>query len=329
MPGLLRPIRDWMKDYDWQPKAEALATLLDRAAYKEHLEHPYVAAAHLLGWRGKQFPAAYFRARGQDVMPPRDGDWVCADPIHLRADASNAVVMDSRFFDLRKDEAEELMLALEPQFVGCDWNLCLGSSDKWYLQTPSGEAPDGIWLDEVTGRKLSQIPLKISDQLTWQRLLTEIQMIWHQHPVNLARQARGVPVINSLWCWGKGTNMALESTRIGRVLTRDSLVTGLAHAAQIPCVKPLPENLDSMRGLHQLVFLDELLNPAVLDKLHAWEETLERLDREWFSVLDEWLRKGAITRIHLYTETRQWIIRPRRLMHRWKRAHPITKSLGL
>lgn len=36
----------------------------------------------------------------------------------------------------------------------------------------------------------------------WRRLLNEIQMVWHEHPVNLARAERGEVPINSLWLFG-------------------------------------------------------------------------------------------------------------------------------
>lgn len=36
----------------------------------------------------------------------------------------------------------------------------------------------------------------------WRRCLNEIQMAWHEHPVNIARQARGQPPINSVWLYG-------------------------------------------------------------------------------------------------------------------------------
>lgn len=36
----------------------------------------------------------------------------------------------------------------------------------------------------------------------WRRLLNEIQMVWHDHPVNIARAERGEVPINSLWLFG-------------------------------------------------------------------------------------------------------------------------------
>ncbi|CAM4362945.1 hypothetical protein [Kerstersia similis] len=36
----------------------------------------------------------------------------------------------------------------------------------------------------------------------WRRVLNEIQMAWHEHPVNEARAARGLVPVNGLWLYG-------------------------------------------------------------------------------------------------------------------------------
>ena len=36
------------------------------------------------------------------------------------------------------------------------------------------------------------------------RLMTEAQMLLHDHPVNAAREARGEAPVNGLWLWGSG-----------------------------------------------------------------------------------------------------------------------------
>ncbi|MDH3220822.1 MAG: hypothetical protein OEN02_04115 [Gammaproteobacteria bacterium] len=43
--------------------------------------------------------------------------------------------------------------------------------------------------------------------LPWYKLLNEMQMFLHQHPLNQGRVARGLRPINSLWCWGGGTQL--------------------------------------------------------------------------------------------------------------------------
>jgi hypothetical protein len=46
----------------------------------------------------------------------------------------------------------------------------------------------------------------------WRRLLNEIQMVWHEHPVNLARAERGEVPINSLWLFGGAQGWSATQT---------------------------------------------------------------------------------------------------------------------
>ena len=53
----------------------------------------------------------------------------------------------------------------------------------------------------VAGRRLNDWWKQDAETRPWRRLLNEIQMAWHDHPVNEAR-ARGVAPVNALWLYG-------------------------------------------------------------------------------------------------------------------------------
>jgi hypothetical protein len=70
-----------------------------------------------------------------------------------------------------------------------------------------------IWLDpSASTRSLTpaaMAEMRLSDWWPqedslreWRRLLNEIQMVWHEHPVNIVRAERGEVPINSLWLFG-------------------------------------------------------------------------------------------------------------------------------
>ena len=77
---------------------------------------------------------------------------------------------------------------------------------------------DGIW--QVTGPMPANTPtitpLALMGQdlgdwwptgdawRAWRKRLNEIQMAWHDHPVNVERERQGLPAINSLWLFGGG-----------------------------------------------------------------------------------------------------------------------------
>ena len=43
-----------------------------------------------------------------------------------------------------------------------------------------------------------------ADARRWRTLLTEAQVVLHNHPWNARRAAEGKPPVNSLWFWGGG-----------------------------------------------------------------------------------------------------------------------------
>jgi hypothetical protein len=52
----------------------------------------------------------------------------------------------------------------------------------------------------------------------WMKLQNEVQMAWFQHPVNEAREARGLPAVNSIWFHAQGTLKPVGKP-FGRVLS--------------------------------------------------------------------------------------------------------------
>ena len=67
----------------------------------------------------------------------------------------------------------------------------------------------------------------------WRALMTDVQVVLHNHPWNARRAAAGKPPINSLWFWGGGA--LPDSVAVGAALvwTEDSLVRALASAANV------------------------------------------------------------------------------------------------
>src|SRR5690606_18290880 len=91
-----------------------------------------------------------------------------------------------------------------------------------------------------------------------------LQMLWFDHPVNQAREARGLRPINSLWLYGGAAPSAL------------------APAATVP--------QQSLR-----VFRD-LLGPALVQDWGSWLQALGHLDQTEFAPLDtmpELVRTGS------------------------------------
>lgn len=79
-------------------------------------------------------------------------------------------------------------------------------------QTPRDYLPDG----EGAGR--------------YRGLVSEIEMALHDHPVNLERQRRGLPPVNSLWIWGGGELPDMSGVPHPPLFADDPLLSGYWRA---------------------------------------------------------------------------------------------------
>ena len=52
------------------------------------------------------------------------------------------------------------------------------------------------------------------------KLTNELQMLLHEHPVNIRRAARGLAPVNSIWLWGFGTGARTRGRAAARVVQR-------------------------------------------------------------------------------------------------------------
>jgi hypothetical protein len=70
-------------------------------------------------------------------------------------------------------------------------------------------------------------------------LQNEIQMLWHISPINEARQASGLPAINSIWISGIGSIDDLQAPNeiraASHIITDHPVLKGIAHHLTIPC----------------------------------------------------------------------------------------------
>lgn len=332
VPGLLRPLAPWLRDYAWRPQAGALSLMLAGARQAaDTCTDAHETAAVLLGWVGAEgrLPAAGYRTRVHGLPIPPAVDWLCADPIHLKADANDAQVVDRSGFTLRIDEARELVELLESTLGGDGWHFHLGAAHEWYLQTPRGMAPHMPMLSQAAGRHPRREWQAANIPREWHTRLTEMQMVLHQAAVNRAREARGEPVVNSLWCWGKGDAVELSGGGVTAVMGEDSLLAGLAHAANLSCIEPKPETLDVADGVETILLLDMLAPPASYDDLNAWDRALKHADEEWFEPLLTGLETRRIDEIVLYADGRSWRIRKRGFLRRLRTPQPLARVLSI
>lgn len=255
------------------------------------------------GLEGAPLPAGALTlaAAGGD---PAEECWGRADPVHLRLMRDRLVVVPSAAFAIAGDEAQALVEALNRHFTGRIEFQAIEPA-RWCARLERGFALEAAPPLEAAGRD-ADLALREGGEPArrWSRLLNEIQMLLHAHPVNLSREARGEPQLNSVWLWGVGAAPRAAASRWQAVSADDPLARGLArvsgarHAMLPACASTLLERAPD-EGRH-LVVLDALRAPLALGESAQCREGIERLERDWFAPLLEALRAGRLGMLTLH-----------------------------
>lgn len=180
----------------------------------------------LFGIANHPFAAVSALALG---LPAQQGYWLRADPVTLQTGLSQVHLIGNAHLQLDDTEVTELVNELN-QFLESD-HLRLFAPQKtaWYLQSIADPEINTFPLAEVIGKAIYDYLPQGKKGNYWRTLLTEIQMLLHQSPVNQQRKNRGEPLISSVWLWGNGKlPEKTEVSRWQKVFAADVLMQGLA-----------------------------------------------------------------------------------------------------
>ncbi|HEX9396830.1 MAG TPA: hypothetical protein VF943_08855 [Burkholderiales bacterium] len=250
---------------------------------------------------------------------PGAASWVRADPVHLRVMRDHLAVLPPEGLEISRKEADALCDALNRHFAG-SFVIEAVEPRRWCARLSKELAVGNAPALESAGREMAQ-PRDSGP------LLTEIQMLLHAHPVNAAREARGEPVLNSLWLWGAG-RAAGGASPWNAVLSAEPLARGLARLAgarhaPLPAAAAWLERAPEVGRV--LVVLDALRAPAALEDFAAYGENLHALEATWFAPLLAALRSGraGMLTVHVPDSAASFETVRGDLRRFWRRPHPL------
>lgn len=216
--------------------------------------------------------------------------WLRADPVFLQLQRHGTRVLAAPALTLSDEEAATLVAALNAHFDSDGITLTAPHPTRWYIRQTESPGVTAPTLGAAAGRSLPPTPLTGSRASHWHRVLTEAQMVLHEHPVNQAREARGLPVVNSLLLWGGGGKPAVPGRHFSEIWSDDPLATALtvqsgaeAHAA--PAGAALWFGARPKTGGRHLVTLDRVHHAARYGGPEAWLRTIGTLEELWFGPL--------------------------------------------
>jgi hypothetical protein len=235
----------------------------------------------------QDWPLAPLTARAAG-LEAGEGYWLRLEPVHLDVGMHGLFLRAG--LDLDRTEAATLHALVAP--ILADSGLESFSGPDGVVHVRSSATPDlsTVPLDQVEGRQPMYFLPTGSDAPAWNRMLHEIQMVLHDHPLNLGRMAAGKLPVNSLWPWGGG-RLVPHHTQMDAVYGESPLLCQLAAALGIP-VHACPPGLPGVQvpGIERaLVLLD--------GQRGAWDSRdmlFQAWERDWLAPLVKALRLGRL-----------------------------------
>ena len=183
-----------------------LATLRDNQAYNIDA---IIQRALALDSSSPGLAMAQAFAGADEVEPTR---LILAEAVHLRADLHDAVVIPISKTENNSQDISFIINDLREVFK-VDYDINVIDDGVFLLRFKGFEAPTHYpQVLSVLGKAVNPYIEQSRRVLPWYRLLNEIQMFMHQHPVNAERMRQGRLPINSLWFWGAGERPAIAAS---------------------------------------------------------------------------------------------------------------------
>ncbi|MFT4247441.1 MAG: hypothetical protein QM581_05290 [Pseudomonas sp.] len=239
--------------------------------------------------------------RQLDAGDAPGASWVRADPAYVVPDMQGARMMaHGEALGLDQDDVVALLPALKPMFGDAGFLLDAPVPSRWYLRLPpEARLPAFDDPGEVLGDDLFDHLPEGEAGRRWRALLTEAQVLLHQHPWNRERVARGKPAVNSLWFWGGGVYPHAVSSPHAQVRSRDGLLLALAAASGADAGGE--HQVDALIDLRQLRSLDQFSGEVIAPLLAA-------------------MRRGELDRLLLdFQDGTQFVLEPRQRWRFWRR----------
>lgn len=299
LPGLLWPTQA-MRDMVFDLQLPALSWLLGKGKRQMSAATDYpqwLATVSGLNTAGQpQLPAAALRASA--LMLEQDSRWLCLDPIHLRVERTQLIVQDPAALQLTQAEAEALLADLAPLLDELG-RPGISSPHEWHFHLHAESDIRTTPLADAIGLNGDQLMPKAANVKVWRRVLNEVQITLHEHPVNLARTARGLPAVNSLWPWGEGM-LDASKPDWNYIQADGALWQGLARHIGGDCQwSALPERYEHCQG-KTLVVQPSLETSARYHDALQWLAAMQALETNWFAPLMQALQDGSLKQLVLH-----------------------------
>jgi hypothetical protein len=223
------------------------------------------------------------------------GHWLRADPVHLRMQGNQMVLLAD--MDVAADEAGELCAALNAYFAGQGMEFFAPHPQRWYVRLDKPADIETVPLSLVAGRNIGDLLPGGAEATRWRQVFNEMQMLLFAHPLNEVREARGELPVNSVWLWGEGGTGDMPQKTCDSASSDEALAEMFAAAAGMPFAAWSP-HWRGGEGSQLLVFTG--LRAALRrGDLAGWRSALQDFETGYAQPLWQALRAGRISRLQI------------------------------
>jgi hypothetical protein len=252
-----------------------------------------------------------------------EGCWLRADPVHLRLQREQVVLLPE--VRLSAAEAQALCASLNEHFAGDGLTFFAPDPQRWYVRVDQTPDMSTVPMSLAAGRNIHGNLPTGPESGRWHQLFNEVQMLLFAHPLNQARESRGELPVNSVWFWGNGAVSPVPGNTYDTVSSDEVLVQMLAQETGASF-------LDWQADWHgkegaQLLVWSGLHSALQRGDLHAWREALQYFENHYAQPLWHALCSGKINRLQLDApggdRIRQFSLTSNSRWAFWRRARPL------
>ena len=134
---------------------------------------------------------------------PIDAYWLYAAPVHLVLQRDTFSLGETVPLPLESDEITSLTDALNQHFQADNMQF-FWHENHWFLKLNSSPTIQTSLPTLAINQDIAKYLPTGAGAMQWAKFQNELQMLLFAHPVNGVREAKRLPVINSIWCYGGG-----------------------------------------------------------------------------------------------------------------------------
>jgi hypothetical protein len=233
------------------------------------------------------------------------GYWFILHPVHIHIARDHLVLTDVNQLALSDMESRLLFEEALPLVKEAGLEARYGDPHTWFLRADAWSGLHTATPDAAGGHNIDIWMPKGEGERAWRKLQNEIQMQWHTHAVNAAREAAGKQLVNSLWLWG-GSSLggapaasARQQAPYGHAINLPGWSAALGSLCSQHAANGTIDDVLAADSAHVLASSDTLIASAFAADWGAWLAHMQALEAGWFAPLLAALKAGKIDQLRL------------------------------